>query len=528
MSICVLLYRLEEKIINSDTLKVGMYLRLSREDEIKNKESESIENQRKLIENYCQEKGFIIFEEYVDDGVSGTTFERPGFTKMIEDAKNGIINTIITKDLSRLGRNFAHFTIFLDEVFPKYNIRFIAISDNFDTKSYEIGGIETYIKNMMNEQFAKDISNKVKGAIYTKKRNGEFLGGVPPYGYKKDPNNKYKLIIDEDTSIVVKRIFNMFINGYSLKSIADILTDEKIPIPSVKKNLNRGLKSSAYGIWCTRTLSEMLNNPTYTGNLTQCRRRKVSYKSKEIKRTPKEQWIIVENTHEPIIDTDTFNIAQSLFKKNIGRNSHDILLKGFLYCKECKHTISICKGGNGKYYCSCNFYKKHSKRGLCTPHSCTYKAIEERVLKEIRKLFKQYLKRERFEDIAKNSNKREKKLFELKSGIEHSKNKILIYKSQIDEAYRDKLRKKIDEEQYVRTSEMIIKDIDYQKKLLQDLEHKYNCLLLNIPNEEDYSNLITEYLSLKKPNRQILASIIDKIEIDEEKNLTIHCKIRLD
>ncbi len=476
--------------------------------------------------NYIKEHDYIFIDEYIDDGISGTTFERNGFKRLIEDAKNGRINTIITKDLSRLGRNSSYTQAYLDEFFPRYNIRFIAINDNVDTLNREIGDMETGIKNLFNEQYARDISKKVISSITTSKKNGKFLGGIAPYGYKKDETDKYKLVIDEPTAKIVRRIFDMFVNGYSIHCIAETLTAEHIPIPSVYKNLNRGLKSTAYGCWCTRTIGEILNNPTYIGNLTQGRRKKESYKSKRIKRTPKENWIIAENTHEPIIDNTTFNIAQNLLNKNVGKNCNDILLKGFLYCKECGHTISITKNGNGKYYCNCNYYKKHSKRGLCTPHSFSYQQFEDKILSDLKNICKQYLKKDKLIDIAKNSNKKEKRISYLENELIKVKNTINSYKRNLDEVYIDKLNKTITLEQFQRVNETIIKNIEKEKEYLNSLELEYNCLILNQPVNEDYDSIISDFLSFKKPSRQLIASLIDKIEIDKDKNVYINFKIK--
>ena len=235
----------ESKIYN-----VGIYIRLSREDEDKRKlESESITNQRNLILNYINraDDNFKIYDEYVDDGVSGTTFERPNFQRLIKDIESGKVNCVITKDYSRLGRDYIKSGEYLERYFPEDIVRYIAILDNIDTISENASNDIAPYRAILNDQYAKDISKKVRSSVYTKKSNGEFLGWKAVYGYKKDEKNKNKIVIDEDAAKVVRRIFEMAYKGKSCKVIADTLSKEKVPIPSVYANINRGRKSSAYG-----------------------------------------------------------------------------------------------------------------------------------------------------------------------------------------------------------------------------------------------------------------------------------------
>ena len=303
----------------SKIYNVGIYIRLSREDEEKNKvESESITNQRNIILDYINklDENFKVYDEYVDDGYSGTNFDRPSFNKLIQDIESGKVNCVITKDYSRLGRDYIKSGEYLEKYFPSHNVRYIAILDNIDTLYDSSSNDFAPFKAVFNDQYAKDISKKVRSSLASKKGKGEFLGWKAVYGYKLDENDRYKLVIDEEAAKVVRRIFQMAYEGKSCKVIADILTNEGVPIPSVYANLNRGKKSSAYGLWCSRTIDEMLNNETYIGNLTQGRRRTINYKIKKEIRVPKEQWIVKENTHEPIIDKQMFEIVQATYKKN--------------------------------------------------------------------------------------------------------------------------------------------------------------------------------------------------------------------
>lgn len=512
----------------SKTYKVGMYLRLSREDEEKKTESESITNQRNIILEYITRNGFLLINEYCDDGISGTTFDRPSFKRMIEDCEKGVINTIITKDMSRLGRDHIVGGDYMENYFKENNIRYIAINDDVDSTSDNYDDLIQF-KLIFNEYYPKDISKKVRSSINIKKKKGQFLGGIPPYGYNKNPNDKYKLVIDEYSSKIVKRMFEMFADGMSLQKIARTLNKENIAIPSVYKNLNRGLKSTAYGKWQTRTIDEILKNPTYIGNLTQGRRKKVSYKSKKIRRTDKEQWIIAENTHEPIVTKELFDLVQQIYAthKNTKKGTNDELLRGLLYCKECGHTIGINKGSNNKKYCTCNYYKKYSKENLCTPHSIPYEILENEILKQVRSLCKKSVNASNFEMILKNNNSKQKIQDELKRKINKYKTEIETSSKKIEDVYMDKLNGKIDLDFFTRIYNKIITDTEELKIQLQELEQEYDNLLNEKEtNLVDYQKKINEYLSFKKPSKKILISIIEKIEIDEDKNIDIHFRIR--
>ena len=516
----------ESKIYN-----VGIYIRLSREDEDKRKlESESITNQRNLILNYINrsDEKFKIYDEYVDDGVSGTTFERPNFQRLIRDIESGKINCVITKDYSRLGRDYIKSGEYLERYFPEHNVRYIAILDNIDTISNNAGNDIAPYRAILNDQYAKDISKKVRGSVYTKKRNGEFLGWKAIYGYKKDEKNKNKLVIDEEAAKIVRRIFKMAYNGKSCKTIADTLSKEGVPIPSVYANLNRGRKSSAYGLWCARTIDEMLSNQTYIGNLTQGRRKRINYKIKKEVRVPQEQWIIVENTHEPIIDKEMFDKVQILKDKNKNKQSKssNYLLRGFLYCEECGHSLTISKRTETRAYTGCSHYQKYSKFGVCTPHSMNYQDLEKEVLKEVRAICRKYVKSTNFENILKNSSKTKK----IKDNLIGEINACKLEKERLSNVkkniYFDKANNVITLDEYKEYSNQIVNDIIIQDEKLKDLEKQLNIIDNKMTPDDDYKVIVQEYLSMRKPSRFLLASLIDKIIINNNKEITIKLKIK--
>lgn len=515
---------------DNNAYKTGLYMRLSREDDDTQNESESITNQRVFLLEYVKQNRFNYVDEYIDDGYTGTNFDRPSFKRLLKDIENGKINCIITKDMSRLGRDYIEVGNYIEKFFPEHNIRYIAINDNLDTLKENVN-ISTQFKSLVNDYYARDISEKVKSNIIAKKKSGKFLGGIPPYGYKfASEDNHHNLIIDEETSFVVKKMFNMYANGKSLYQIADTFNKNNIPIPSIKKKLNRGVKSTAYGNWQTRTIDEILKNPTYIGNLTQGRRKKVNYKSKKIVRVPKDNWIIVENTHEPIVDRDTFEKVQNIYEKNKNRprGSNNILLSGFIYCKECGHKIGISQGSNKKFYCNCNYYKKYSKLNLCTPHSMPYAELKDNIIKEIRKECRKSVKGNNLEDVLKKNSKKEKAIIKLQQLIVRKKQEISINSNALENLYISKLKQEVNPEIYKNIYNKLNDEFSTLNNDLKVLNEDYESINANVKtsSEENYKKAVEEYLSLKNPTRELLSNLIDKIIVDEHKNIEIHYKIR--
>ncbi len=521
-------------MIPSDTYKVGIYLRLSK-DEAKNRESTSISNQREYIWNYIKENKLTYVDEYIDDGFSGGNFDRDGFNQMIKDIENKKINMVITKDLSRLGRDHIETGYYAERYFPEHRIRYVAYGDRYDSLNPNSHNI--LMKFAYNDMYIQDISQKIIEILNTKKKNGLFMGGIAPYGYKRDmANDKHKLIIDEEVKDNVIRIFKMFNNGKGIQAICNTFNNEKIPIPSVYKNQPRGNKSTTFGIWKPKTIENILTNPTYMGNLTQHREKKVSYKSKKRIRTNKSEWIIAEGKCPAIISKETFEISQNIYQKNKNRShkSHEYLFRGFLYCKECGHTISINEykwNKNGKevikHICNCNYYKKYPKYNVCTSHKLDYDELEKEVLNDIKKMCKKYLKTNDFENLLKNNDKTLKLNNNLEMKKVRIKNEIKMQNICLDKALNDFYKEKITKEMYTRQYNLIndtIKNlINESQKIDIDLQ-----LLKNKAAKDNtkYTKIIQEYLKLNKPAKKLLSSLIAKIEIDENLNLKIYYKIR--
>lgn len=507
----------------------AIYIRLSREDG-DNMESESIINQREILHMFLDKSDDLIYiNEYVDDGFTGSNFDRPSWKRLMLDIDSGKINTIITKDLSRMGRDYISMGEYIERIFPESGIRYIAINDDIDTL-YETPGLEfLQFKLMFNDYYLKDTSKKIRKIVRAKKEKGQFLGWKAIYGYKKDISDKHKIIIDEEVRPIVERIFYMALNGKSPKKIAEILTKEHIPTPSVYANLKRGIKSSSYELWCPRTIEDMLTNETYIGNLTQGRRKKLNYKSKKEIRVPREEWIIVSNTHEAIIDKRVFDMVQSLLKKNkYNNNSRDReKLAGFMRCKECGHAIGIQRSSDGKRkYCCCTYYTSHSKYGLCTPHSLNYDKLEKMVIEQLRGMCKEYVDssvlRDRIFDIYNQNDVHSKKRDEVEILDKKIKNNLLY----IDKIYEDKLRGDIDISMYKRLTIKYNEEIDLWRGRKEIIKKEINNIDRDKEREEIYKK-IDEYLKFCSFDRKILVKLIDKILISEDKQLEIYYKFRL-
>lgn len=511
---------------------VAIYLRLSREDG-DDETSESILNQRNFIMDYVNKHpDFHYVEEYKDDGYTGSNFDRPGWKKLLVDMKSKKINMIITKDLSRMGRDYISMGNYIEREFPEKNIRYIAINDDIDTL-YETPGLDyLQFKLMFNDFFLKDTSKKIRKIMKSKKELGEYTGWKGIYGYKRDTNNKHKLVVDEEVRDIVKRMFDLFKQGYGTKAIADIFTLEGIPNPSTHAGLVRGKKTETSSHWCSRTIDELLKNPTYLGHLVQGRRKKVGYKSKKEIRVPKEDWIVVKNTHEAIIDEETFYTVQKLIgrNKNKLRGKNNYLLKGFLYCKECGHSIGVIHSSDKKRrYCVCNYYTSHSKFGVCTPHSMNYDKLEMNVLDNIRKICNQYIDESDFENKIEEARKKENKKDKLKRKIDILETKIIGITNNIDQLYIDKLEENISLEQYNRLTKKLneeIRRLNIQKQNFMD-ELKKIDFDKSEREQDDIPKKIKEFLSFHNPSIELLINLIDRIEISENKTIEIKYKFRL-
>ena len=502
-----------------------IYIRLSEADEGKSyeSESESITNQRNLLMNFVKEKGFIFVGEYVDDGYSGTNFERPGFTKMIEDIKNKMANLVIVKDLSRLGRDHVMTGYYIENFFPENNIRFISLQENYDSAINQASNDSSTFIIACNDYYSRQNSIKIRSVLNDKRKKGKFIGSNPSYGYMKEPEEKGHLIPDPEYAPVVKKIFEMAASGVGLSDIASYLNDNKIKTPSSLKRKNPNSKMRYNEQWTTSSVKKILKNRMYTGDMVQSTQTKVNYKSKKKKALPKSNWDIVPGTHEPLVDKLTFERIQGNVKrtnKSISKRDKR-LFENLLFCKECGNALTITYRKNQDYWTiNCNKYARDPRRRLCEPHFMPYDKLEKAMLEVVRTTCKNYIKQIDSKSLSKEIANKNNRIEDNKEKIRYLENKIKEYISKIDMLYEDKFKGNISEATYKRLSQ---ETESLLNKTQLDLEKYKNTKNEGIQTKEleEYEKRIRELIDIKKPTRELLQTLIDKIEIDKDKNIEI-------
>lgn len=517
------------------SFRVGLYIRLSREDGDK-EESSSVTNQREILKRYVSEQeNFFIVKEYVDDGWTGTNFDRPKFKEMIEDIEAGIIDTVITKDLSRLGRERLGVGHYTEIYFPEHNVRYIALLDNID--SYIDSGMNDMapFKGVINDMYVRDISKKIRSSLIERKKAGNFLGVTAPYGYKKDPNNKFHLVINEKEEEVVKRVFRLYLEGNGLTKIAQILTKDGVPVPGESRNIGKTRKTALYSSWKQTTIRRILDNRVYLGELVQFKRRKINYKSKRRITVPEEERYICKGTHEAIIDEEDFNTVQNILKKNksFKGTKHDYLFKGLLYCAECGARLNITysnyalkKYGEYRYTTICYSYSRLYS-DICTRHSNSIPELEELLIKHIKEVCSRYIN-ENLQDelisMAKKQKQLELKQISNEKRLETLEQKIADIGLYIKNLYMDKVKGVVSENDYISLVSDFTKDRDNLIKEKEELITIINNQKPQIDETAKIEKLAKEFISLEKPTKQLLNELIEKITISENKEINIYFK----
>ena len=503
---------------------VGLYIRLSKEDGEKH-ESESITNQKSLLLQYAKENNLKVYDIYIDDGFSGTNFDRPAFKRLISDIESKKINMVITKDMSRLGRDYIGTGELVEKYFPSKGVRYIALTDNIDTYLDNSNNDIAPFKAIMNDMYAKDISKKIKSSLRAKQKEGKWVGGRTPFGYDIDPNNKNHLVINEEQAIIVKKIFNMSLEGLSYFKIAKKLTEENVKTPAQYYNFEwKSHYNLNYGQWHTKTIQDILTNRNYTGDLVQNKRSKINYKIKKIVKNNPNDYIVVKNTHEAIIDKDIFDEVQKKLPKNVGKcEKKEIhLLDGLLHCGDCGHRISVTprRKKDNRCYTICNYYRTYMKQRLCTTHSNNYDTLEKIIINSLKEQYLNYIDKKSIkEETLKNINKKDKKSIVKEITILESEIKRI--NDNLDNIYLDKLNKKIPLEQFDRLSIKLNNELKLKtKRLIEHNNIKNNQENININNKkiEEYLN---KFLSMESIDRELIVNLIDRIEIFEDKTINV-------
>lgn len=378
------------RLAKTEHYSAALYMRLSRDDEGA-EESISITNQRKMLRTYAKEQGFIVFDEYIDDGISGTTFERPAFQRMIQDIEDKKINLVITKDLSRLGRDYILTGQYTELYFPSKKVRYIAINDGYDSES-PYSDIVPF-KNVINEMYARDTSKKIRSAFETRMREGSFVGPRAPYGYQRDPRNKHHLVIDEPAAEIVIGIFRAAAGGATPKRIAMGLNERGILTPAMYRcSQNPDLKIENFSKrqeWTSGTITKMLRNIVYLGHMAQGKTTKLSFKSDVTLCNPKEEWFVVENTHEPLVSEEIFDLAARRSKQRtcVPKGKFQNIFSGIAKCAGCGRNMSTVgtrkKGARANL--ACGGYKLYGSKE-CSNHFIDYDMLYNLVLDSMKEL----------------------------------------------------------------------------------------------------------------------------------------------
>ena len=512
-------------VLNS--FQVAVYIRLSKEDGDK-EESDSVGNQRRLLTEYIADKEeLILYDTYIDDGFTGTNFKRPSFQKMIKDIESGKVNCVIVKDLSRFGRDYIETGRFLERVFPDLGVRFISITDGIDSIK-QVYDMLLPIKNIFNEQYARDISKKVQTAVKTKQKAGEFIGSFTSYGYKKSPTDKNKLIIDEYASQIVKRIFDMYIQGYGKQRIAMILNSEGVLCPTEYKKLNGSnyhnsnkLDSTTY--WSYSSIDSTLKREMYIGNMVQGTRfQRMRGKQKKL---PKEDWIIVENTHEPIIDIETWDKVQMLLTKRTRKldlKTNTNIFAGFLKCGDCGRAMAKnvwkLRDGTRVFDLYCGTYRRHGKQ-YCTPHRLPLKVLEEIVLDDLKKIVGSI---DNLKSLVKSQDLNVEKSKQIANTeinkIQLDLERVKKLKKAIYEDYKEEL---ISKEDFLSYREDYSKKEELYLKQLEALEKKKEDSVTSDVFESPWLKRLLNLKDIESLDREIVVEMIHHISVYEDKKIKI-------
>ena len=509
----------------------GIYIRLSQEDKDKRYESdsESVTNQKEVLRNYCKNNGFNLVKEYVDDGYSGTTFDRPGFQEMLEDIKNKKIDLIIVKDLSRLGRDHVMTGYYIETYFPENKVRFISIVESYDSMKNQASNDSSTFIIACNDYYSKQNSLKIRNVLDSKRKSGKFIGSRACYGYMRDPEDKGHLIPNPEVCEYVKKIFNWRSSGVGISEIATRLTKMGAPTPAGYKNLKISSRVKEKDVWSIHAVNKILKNRMYTGDMVQHTQTKISYKSNKKITLDENMWIIVENTHEPLVDKETFaliNKKNSKTRNYQKRKRPERLLEGLLYCHECGNRLGVLYRKKQDYWSvNCNKYARDPIRRMCEPHFFSYNYFEEIVLKEINKCLKTLFKDLNIKDlnneIINRTNNNSNEWIKRKTTIEKEQNKIL---SDLQTLYQDRLNNVLSIEQYKLLAKQLenkLKDLNTQLENINYEIMKQNYDKKKIPN---YISKIKKLLNIEKPNKDLLFALIEKIEADKNRNIMIKFK----
>lgn len=520
------------------TYNTALYLRLSKDDGTDN-ESSSIQTQKEMLTRYCRENGFIVADYYIDDGYSGKNFERPSFKRMIGDIENGKINCVITKDLSRLGRNLIDSSLYIEVFFPENGVRYIALTDGVDTDNNSTLDM-TPFKNLMNDMYVRDISRKVKSAILTRQKQGKFIGAKAPYGYKKDPADKNHLVIDERFAPIVRRIYAMARDGMGIQQIKRVLRAEKIPRPVVAAaEMFDGYErycetdESIYA-WSMGSVREILQNPVYKGAIRGQKRPKISFRSEKRKSREDAETFVVEGMHEPIIDPEEWELVRRLItsrKRTLSPNvkPYDNIFSGLVKCADCGYAMSVARAHktwndediNANYDYYCNSYRTEGK-SLCTGHRICASELHRVVLEDIQRLADEALADDEgmissIVEWVGNTDKSESKRAEKE--IKKAQKRLAELDRLFAKLYEDNVNGNISERNYKSLSANYEREQTELENKIRELSETIFTSRESGENAANFVDLIKGYSDIEELSQALLNTLIDRIEIHEPEDI---------
>ncbi|MGM9578361.1 MAG: recombinase family protein [Evtepia sp.] len=511
------------EIENPGAYRAALYIRLSREDENEGP-SQSVTNQQSLLGEFVRQQGLSVCDTYIDDGWSGTSFDRPAFRRMIGDIEAGKVNLVITKDLSRLGRDYIMTGHYMERYFPEKGVRYISLLDGIDTGVESTANDITPFRAIMNDMYAKDISKKIRSVKRDKQRKGQFIGGKPVYGYKMHPTEKNKIVIDEGAAPTVRRIFDLALEGISCRQIAAQLNAEGVPTPAAYAGL-----PVHTGLWSGERISELLQNETYIGNMVQGRSVKISYKSKKCRKQPRENWVVVEGTHQPLVDRETFQQVGLLVssRRHTRSRTYDFLLKGLIFCHECGSPLGVLNrknaAGEDVLYFVCRTYQRFTRAGACTSHTIKEKTVTDAVLSRVQEICKDQLNPAHLLPIAREAVEQARKKNPAEREIQEVQRRIDRLTANLDQLYRDRLNGLLAEADFGRIYDALRLERDALEKRRAELERR-NAF----PAEEDdvAGRLVQQFIGNARTSREVLVTLIERVELTRDKQIILKFRFR--
>ena len=511
------------EISNPMDYHAALYIRLSKEDESEGP-SQSVQNQESLLREFVQQHRLSVYDTYIDDGWSGTSFDRPAFQRMIADIESKKVNMVITKDLSRLGRDYILTGHYMERYFPEHRVRYISLLDGIDTGVDSTANDITPFRAIMNDMYAKDISKKIKSVKRDKQRKGQFIGGKPVYGYKMHPTEKNKIVIDEEVAPIVRRIFALALSGMSCRNIATLLNQEGIPTPATYANLPVARPGPYTGLWSSERISDMLQNETYIGNMVQGRSVKISYKSKKCLKQDPANWVVVEGTHEPLVDAETFQKVRMLVnsRRHTRSRTYDFLLKGLIFCHECGYPLAVLNRKNAKgedvLYFVCRTYQRFTKAGVCTCHSIKEKTVTDAVIAKVREVCQVYLNPDDLLPAAQEAVENARKQSSLETELQALQSKIDSLTANLDRMYTDRLSGLLPEADFQRIFSRIKLEREQLEAKRQELELRQKS---PVRSEDRARELVQRFIETAGESRELLVSLIERVELTEDKEIII-------